>query len=90
MCCMQCFYCPIIRHLWWWLGSRPATASTMHALLKAGDSALVCPGGVRECTHMERDREAIVLRGRTGFVRIAMQHGAAMFHTFFLAWSRPV
>jgi hypothetical protein len=30
MCILQCFYCPIVRHLWWWLGGRPATAATMH------------------------------------------------------------
>ena len=75
---MQCFYCPVVRHLWWWLGGRPASAATMHALLNKGSCVLVCPGGVRECLHMEKGREAILLHGRTGFVRIAMQHGG--FH----------
>ena len=74
---MQCFYCPVVRHMWWWLGGRPASAATMHALLSKGGCVLVCPGGVRECLHMEEGREAILLHGRTGFVRIAMQHGAS-------------
>jgi 2-acylglycerol O-acyltransferase 2 len=65
----------MVRHLWWWLGGRPASAATMHALLREGACVLVCPGGVRECLHMEKGREAILLHGRTGFVRIAMQHG---------------
>ena len=48
-------------------------------MLSKGDSALVCPGGVRECLYMEKGREAVFLSGRTGFVRIAMQYGAAHF-----------
>ena len=73
----QCFYCPVVRHLWWWLGGRPASAAVMRGMLSKGDSALVCPGGVRECLYMEKGREAVFLSGRTGFVRIAMQYGAA-------------
>ncbi len=49
----------------------------MRGMLSRGDSALVCPGGVRECLYMQRGREAVFLHGRTGFVRIAMQYGAA-------------
>lgn len=75
----QCFYCPVVRHLWWWLGGRPASAAEMRGMLSKGDSALVCPGGVRECLYMEKGREAVFLSGRTGFVRIAMQYGAAHF-----------
>lgn len=74
--CMQCFYCPVVRHLWWWLGGRPASASVMHAMLERGHSVLVCPGGVQECLYMKHGREAVYLTKRTGFVRIALQHGA--------------
>ena len=65
-----------VRHLWWWLGGRPASASVMRAMLSRGRSALVCPGGVRECLYMEHGREAVYLSNRTGFVRIALQYGA--------------
>ena len=75
----QCFYCPVVRHLWWWLGGRPASASVMRAMLSRGHSALVCPGGVRECLYMEHGREAVYLSNRTGFVRIALQYGAPSF-----------
>lgn len=47
----------------------------MHGMLERGHSALVCPGGVRECLYMEHGREAVYLTKRTGFVRIALQHG---------------
>ncbi|KAK9903458.1 hypothetical protein WJX75_006146 [Coccomyxa subellipsoidea] len=77
-----CFYCPVVRHLWWWLGGRPASAAEMRGMLSKGDSALVCPGGVRECLYMEKGREAVFLSGRTGFVRIAMQYGAPLVPVF--------
>ena len=79
-CSLQCFYCPVVRHLWWWLGGRPASASVMHGMLERGHSALVCPGGVRECLYMEHGREAVYLTKRTGFVRIALQHGINPCH----------
>lgn len=47
----------------------------MRVMLSKGDTALVCPGGVRECTYMRKGREAVFLTSRTGFVRIAMQYG---------------
>lgn len=52
----------------------------MHAMLARGHSALVCPGGVRECLYMEHGLEAVYLTKRTGFVRIALQHGDLCQH----------
>jgi len=48
----------------------------MRALLAAGASPLVIPGGVRECCYMRHGTEVAFLRQRAGFVRIALQHGA--------------
>jgi len=48
----------------------------MRALLAAGASPLVIPGGVRECCYMRHGAEVAFLRQRAGFVRIALQHGA--------------
>ena len=42
----QCFTVPCVRHVWWWLGFRPATKASMAALLKAGAPVALCPGGV--------------------------------------------
>ena len=68
----------VVRHLWFWLGGRPASAATMHALLARGRSVMVCPGGVQECLHMAHGQEVAFLRTRTSFIRIAMQHGARL------------
>ena len=60
----------------WWLGGRPATAKVMRAMLEAGFSPVLCPGGVRECLFLRHDAEVVFLRQRLGFVRIALQYGA--------------
>ncbi len=59
----------------WWLGGRPASARVMRAMLEAGASPVVCPGGVRECLFLRHDAEVVFLRQRLGFVRIALQYG---------------
>jgi hypothetical protein len=43
--------------------------------LGSNQAVLLCPGGVRECTYMQKGREVAFLSERTGFVRIALQHG---------------
>ena len=62
----------------WWLGGRPATAKVMRAMLEAGASPVLCPGGVRECLFLRHDAEVVFLRQRLGFVRIALQYGALL------------
>lgn len=59
----------------WWVGGRPATAKVMRAMLEAGASPVLCPGGVRECLFLRHDAEVVFLRQRLGFVRIALQYG---------------
>ena len=71
----QGFYVPLLRHLWWWLGTRSADKHTMHGILQAGGTVVVIPGGVQECAFLERGQESVFLKSRKGFVRIAMQHG---------------
>jgi diacylglycerol O-acyltransferase 2, plant len=72
---LQCFHVPIIRHLWWGLGLRPATRTVMSQILESGQSVVICPGGVRECCHLSYDKEVIFLRQR--YVRT---------HTIAPAW----
>jgi 2-acylglycerol O-acyltransferase 2 len=40
------FMCvPIVRHLWYWIGNREASAASMRAILRSGKSVALCPGG---------------------------------------------
>jgi hypothetical protein len=78
----KCFHIPIVRHLWFWLGSRPATAAGAARLLRAGHSIALTPGGVRECGLLKKGREAVYLKRRTGFIRLALAAGAPIVPVF--------
>lgn len=41
-----CFWTPAVRHLYWWLGVRPASKEVIAALLKRGNSVVLCPGAL--------------------------------------------
>lgn len=77
------FWVPIMRQLWWWLGCRPASKSVAKVLLAKGRTVAICPGGVRECMYMRPDIEAVYLKKRHGFIRLAMETpGAAVLPVF--------
>ena len=77
-----CFRVPLVRHLWWWLGGRHASAASAHALLASGHSVAVCPGGVRECAYLKKGEETIFVTQRAGFVRLALTAGAPIVPVF--------
>ncbi|KAF5828936.1 diacylglycerol acyltransferase-domain-containing protein [Dunaliella salina] len=90
-----CFVVPFVRHLWWWIGLRPASRSLIDRMLSNKISVVICPGGVRECLTMEPGLETVYLRKRQGFVRMALKHGAPLVPVFALgqsktySWWRP-
>ncbi|KXZ42908.1 hypothetical protein GPECTOR_112g278 [Gonium pectorale] len=90
-----CFVAPLVRQLYWWLGVRPATREVMAGLLRERKVAVLVPGGVQEVLHMEHGKEVAYLSPRTGFVRMAIQHGAplvpvwAFGQTRAYSWFRP-
>lgn len=82
------FWAPLMRNMWWWWGVRPVSRQCFSALLKKGRSVALCPGGVQECLYMQPGGEVVYLRKRKGFVRMAMQHGAALVPCFAFGQSR--
>ena len=94
-----CFTVPLVRHVWWWLGLRPADRETMRAGFAAaragrGPAALaLCPGGVAEVALLTPTpppgsglpkTETLYLKSRTGFVRETLRAGAALVPVFCL------
>lgn len=77
-----CFRVPLVRHLWWWLGGRHASAASAKQLLASGHSVAVCPGGVRECAFLKRGEETVFVTQRAGFVRLALAAGAPIVPVF--------
>ena len=74
------FFWPGSREVSLWLGAVDASLSTAKRVLAAGLSVCVYPGGSKEIFKTDRRvRETVLeLRERTGFVRLAMQHGAPL------------
>ena len=71
-----------MRHMWWWLGCRPASRTVAGNLLSQGNTIALCPGGVRECLYMAPGTEVAYLRKRHGFVKLALEHGAPLVPVF--------
>lgn len=57
------------------LGSVPASRENAARLLERGDPVIVYPGGDSEDYRPWTERHRIELRGRTGFVHLALRHG---------------
>lgn len=89
------FYMPATKHLWWGLGIRPIDKRSFGDLLKAKTSVVLVPGGLSECMIMKKGQEAMYLRKRLGFVKLALQHGAHLLPAFAFgqsdtySWYRP-
>jgi 1-acyl-sn-glycerol-3-phosphate acyltransferase len=56
------------------VGILPARRETARQVLEAGHKLLVFPGGDLETMRPYRDRAKVVLAGRTGFAKLALEH----------------
>lgn len=60
------------------VGGLAATARMGQAVMKAGASMLIYPGAGDEAYRPHHQRHLVKLGNRSGYVRLAMQHGAAI------------
>mmetsp|Transcript_119887 Transcript_119887/g.344425 ORF Transcript_119887/g.344425 Transcript_119887/m.344425 type:complete len:380 (+) Transcript_119887:75-1214(+) len=72
------FYIPFVRELCLWTRCIDASRSVAARALKRGHSLMVIPGGELEQIRTKMGREEVTLSTRTGFVRLALQSGAAL------------
>ncbi|CAL58088.1 Diacylglycerol acyltransferase [Ostreococcus tauri] len=82
------FHVPLVRHLWTWLGLEPISRRRMTSMLSDGSTCVIVPGGVAECMAMERGVETLYLKRRYGFVKIAIQTGAALVPAYTFGQTR--
>src|SRR5690554_1411677 len=77
-------HAPLYGHVPGWsgvlrrLGGVSATGDNMRALLAAGESPLVCPGGLREVAKRRGEKYRLLWGDRVGWVRNAARHGAPL------------
>lgn len=82
---------PLIRQLMGWIGCILANRGSIRAALGAGDSVAVFPGGIAEMVRTDASSERLVLQGRKGFVKLALEQGVPIVPVYVfgqsLLWS---
>jgi len=82
---------PGLRHLLGITGVVPAEPAAIRGALRGGDSLMIAPGGIAEMyrgTSARSMSDVFFIRRRTGFVRIAVEEGAAVVPVVILGASR--
>jgi 1-acyl-sn-glycerol-3-phosphate acyltransferase len=69
------FGVPLWRDLIARFGVVDGTRENVRALMRAGESLLVFPGGAREVFKRRGEKYRLMWGGRTGFARLAIEHG---------------
>ena len=69
------FQVPLWRDLLMRFGTVDGTRETCEALMRAGESVLVFPGGGREVFKHKGERYHLIWKNRTGFAAMAIAHG---------------
>lgn len=69
------FQVPLWRDLLTRFGTVEGTRENCHALMRAGESILVFPGGGREVFKHHGEKYRLIWKERVGFVRLAVAHG---------------
>lgn len=77
------FRIPLVRELTLFFGAVDASRSNCERLLRAGSNIVLWPGGLDEAnTSDDATSSQVTLRTRSGFVRLAVKHGAAVLPVF--------
>lgn len=72
------FRVPLWRDLLSRFGAVDGTRETCAALMRAGESILVFPGGGREVAKRRGERYQLIWKERLGFARLAIEHGCTI------------
>jgi 1-acyl-sn-glycerol-3-phosphate acyltransferase len=72
------FQIPLARNLLIKLGALRASPANAARVLEAGGTVLIFPGGDLEAMRAFRSRHAVRFHGRTGVIRLALEHGVPL------------
>jgi 1-acyl-sn-glycerol-3-phosphate acyltransferase len=72
------FRIPVVRNLLIKLGALRATPENAARVLEAGGTVLIFPGGDVEAMREFRSRHTVNFHGRTGVIRLALEHGVPL------------
>jgi 1-acyl-sn-glycerol-3-phosphate acyltransferase len=72
------FWIPGIREFYHALGCIDASRFSLKRSLDKGHTVIVCPGGAAEALYTDPAEDVALLSGRTGFIRLAFEHGASV------------
>ncbi len=75
------FRIPIIREMSLWFGAVDASKPMCRRLLRAGANLVLYPGGLDEANRPTTEPRVFV-KVRTGFIRLAVEHGVAVLPVF--------
>ncbi|CAK0850268.1 unnamed protein product [Prorocentrum cordatum] len=78
---------PMVRQLMGWINVVLANRNAIRSALSAGDSVAVFPGGIAEMVRTSASSEQLVLQGRKGFVRLALEHGVPIVPVYVFGQS---
>jgi 2-acylglycerol O-acyltransferase 2 len=70
------FAFPLMRQLFAWLGTHPASRANIGKIFKKGYHCAVMPGGIAEMYLASETEEKIFLKKRRNTVKVAIQEGA--------------
>jgi len=84
------FFLPGCREICLWMGAVDAGRATAERVLRANVSVAVYPGGSREIFETDPNSKTttLVLRGRKGFIRLAIRNGASLVPVFVFGEKR--
>lgn len=77
-----CFNTPIYRDLMLYSGCFEADYETGSELLSKGFSVSLFPGGAQEALYSRPEKDIIILKSRTGFIKLAMKNGTSIVPCF--------
>jgi diacylglycerol O-acyltransferase 2, plant len=83
------FMLPLYKHLMTWVGAAPASRKNLAKLLNMGSVAVIV-GGIAEMFMVRKDSEDILLRGRKGLMRTAIETGTPIVPVYFLGGSQTL